>query len=162
MKYIPDIQIHFTCRPWEISQVAILCDKKTSMSSFVFLVRKLRQAGPDVYTDANHRSVLFLFLFFFVGFGVWQSRSPAGRRKLQIQSHDRSVGKPKQLKETQAELWVWAATPQHLNNTRNSILPRCFFILTMAATRDDPFISKPKTRARHSWRADLKASSSFN
>lgn len=76
------------------------------MSSFVFSVRKLRQAGPDVYTDANHRSVLFLFLFFLIDFGVRQSRGPAGRRKLQIQSHDRSVGKPKQLKETQAELWV--------------------------------------------------------
>lgn len=66
MKYIPDIQIHFTRRPWEICQVAIFSDKKqTNMSSFVFSVRKLRQAGPDAYTDANHRSVLFLFPFLF-------------------------------------------------------------------------------------------------
>lgn len=59
--------------------------------------------------------------------GVRQPCCLAGRRKLQIQSHDWSVGKPKQLKDRQSELWH-----RHLDETRNttdSILPQCFVLV---------------------------------
>lgn len=59
--------------------------------------------------------------------GVRQPCCPAGRRKLQIQSHGWSVGKPKQLKDRQPELWH-----RHLDetgNTTDSILPQCFVLV---------------------------------
>lgn len=89
----------------------------------------LRQNNPPWYSFSEDRfmervsrrrfmcrywSLLYSF-FIFTDSGVWQSCCLAGRWKLTIQSHDRGIRKPKQMKDTRAVLWPWAVTLQSLD-----------------------------------------------
>lgn len=67
--------------------------------------------GSDLYAGTNHCSIFVIL----IDFGVRQSRCLAGRRKLKIQSHDGSIRKPNQIRDTWAELWMRTATPQNFS-----------------------------------------------
>lgn len=107
-------------------QVAVFSDD-TTCPHFCLLYASL--SNQDRMFTLMPIDVLFSSILFSppADLGVRQPCCPAGRRKLQIQSHGWSVGKPKQLKDRQSELWH-----RHLDetgNTTDSILPQCFVLV---------------------------------
>lgn len=156
-RHVQDIHIHFTSCLWDIAMVAVFSDDTTCPHFCIMYDSLSNQNRMDVCPDAYRHSALFHSVLPPADLGVWQPCCPAGKRKLQIQSHDRSVGKPKHLKDRQAELGR-----HHLDETWSCQSSVLVFVFHNGCKCDSLLIFKPKTNSRHSWRADLNASGSLS
>lgn len=136
----------------------------TTCPHFCFSVRQFEQSRPDVYVNASQRSVLLHSVLplpcrswsLTALLLCWQTKTQDLEPWLKRRKTKAVKGPP-----------VWTLTPPPGRDRKHNWLDPAVvfcpcFCFSPWLLQTSPFFSKPKTHAKHSWRADLTASSSFN